>query len=115
MKNVGVAITLNMYYMDRTGGRSRAAMPITDSTPYLHDAQITNVTATGSQTAGEIIGLPESPVKDVTLTNVKLEAAKGMTVRDAQGVVFNNVSVTAGSGEAITWDHAEGTVDGVEK
>jgi hypothetical protein len=90
-------------------------MPITDSTPYLHDAQITNVTATGSQTAGEIIGLPESPVKDVTLTNVKLEAAKGMTVRDAQGVVFNNVSVTAGSGEAITWDHAEGTVDGVEK
>jgi hypothetical protein len=46
---------------------------------------------------------------------VKLEAAKGMTVRDAQGVVFNNVSVTAGSGEAITWDHAEGTVDGVEK
>jgi polygalacturonase len=115
MKNVTVAITLNMYYMDRSGGRSRGVMPITDSTPYLHDVQITNVTATGSQTAGEIIGLPESPVKDVILTNVKLEAAKGMTVRDAQGVVFNNVSVTAASGEAITSDHAEVTVDGVGK
>ena len=48
-----------------------------------------------------VFGLPESPVKDLTMKNVHLSGAKGMTISDAQGVVLENVKVTADQGQAI--------------
>jgi polygalacturonase len=109
MKNVGTAITLNMYYMDRSGGRVRAAQPVTASTPRLHDVRIENVTVSSAENAGDIIGLPESDIRDVTLSNVSITADKGMTVRDAQGVIFKNVVIDAADGEAITTEFADVT------
>jgi len=46
----------------------------------IHDIVIENITATGSKTAGVIIGLPESPVKNVVLNNLKLSAEEGLTI-----------------------------------
>jgi polygalacturonase len=106
MKNVGIAITLNMYYMDKIGGRDRAIRPVTASTPRLHGVHIENVTVTNAQTAGDIIGLPESDIKDVTFSNVTITAAKGMVVRDAQGIVFDHVTIKAATGDAITTEFA---------
>jgi hypothetical protein len=107
MKDVATALTINMYYMDRAGSATRVSKPVTATTPFLRNVWIENVTATGARTNEEIIGLPESPVKNVTLTNVKISGAKGMVVKDAQGIVFNNVVITPESGEAITTENAE--------
>jgi len=46
------------------------------------------------------VGLPESPVKDITLKNVHITAATGMTISDAV-VVGDNISVKADSGKDI--------------
>ena len=89
MTNVGNALTLNMYYMDKTAARNRVTAPVTEHTPKLHDVTIENVTATGVLTAGDITGLPEMDVKDVTLTNVNISANKGMTIRDAQQITVS--------------------------
>jgi hypothetical protein len=46
-------------------------------------------------------------VKQVTLTDVRISADKGMTVTDATGVVFKNVQINATTGPPITTNHAD--------
>jgi polygalacturonase len=107
MKNVTIAISINLYYMDRTGSRTRHVMAVTQSTPFLRDVTVSNVTVTDAQTAGEITGLPESPVRNVTFNGVHISATKGFTVRDATQIVFRDVQITAATGEAFTSQYAQ--------
>jgi polygalacturonase len=107
MNNVGVAISINMYYMDRTGSRERTPMEVTPSTPVLRNVLVSHVTATGGQTAGDITGLPESAIEDVVLSDVNISAVHGMVVKDAQKITFKNVSINASEGEPFTSEFAE--------
>lgn len=52
-------------------------------TPFFHDITIENVTATGARQAAVIVGLPESPIRRLTLTNVHLEGKTGAVVQYA--------------------------------
>ena len=74
--------------------------PVTRLTPRFHNIVIENLTATGSEMAGAIIGLPEAPVGDLVLRNVSLSGATGLTIGYAQ-VTGWNVKVTAAHGDAI--------------
>jgi polygalacturonase len=107
MKDVGIAISINMYYMDRTGSRERTPMDVTASTPFLHHVVLSHVTASGSQTAGDITGLPESAVQDVVFNDVNISAVHGMVVKDAQKIVFKNVAINAVEGEPFTSEYAD--------
>jgi hypothetical protein len=109
MTNVTTALTINMYYMDKAGSATRLSKPVTATTPFLKDVWIENVTATGASTNEEIIGLPESPVLNINLTNVKISGKKGMIVKDAQGVTFKNVVIKPDSGEAVVTEFADVT------
>ena len=98
MENVGTPILITEYY-PRIPDHD-AAEPVTRLTPRFHDITITNVTATGSRSAGTIIGLPESPITTITLTNVTISAPTGMTISDAT-VSAHNFTVKPASGDAI--------------
>ncbi len=100
MKGVKNAIIISEYYPKVLPPADAMPQPVGRLTPHFHDITIENVTATGSETAGAIVGLPESPVKNVTLTNVKISAQKGLTIGYAD-VTGTGVSVTAAEGEAI--------------
>lgn len=100
MKDVKTAILISEYYPKVLPPENEAPQPVGRLTPHFHDIVIENVTATGSQTAGVIIGLPESPVKNVVLNNVKLSAEEGLTISNAE-VTGKNVVVTPAKGEAI--------------
>jgi polygalacturonase len=81
MEDVGTPILITEYYPripDRDSAQSVGRL-----TPRFHDISITNLTATGAKTAGFIVGLPESPITSVTLTNVQIAAEKGMTISNA--------------------------------
>jgi hypothetical protein len=78
-----------------------AAHPVGRLTPHFHDIVLENVTATGGGAAAVIVGLPESPVKNVVLKNVKISAETGMTVGYAE-VTGEGVVITTARGEAIT-------------
>jgi hypothetical protein len=69
-------------------------------TPKFHDISIENVTATGSNVAGTIVGLPESPVLGLTLKNVHLAAKTGMSISYAT-VVMDDVTVKPETGEPM--------------
>jgi polygalacturonase len=66
-------------------------------TPFFHDITIENVTATGSRQAAVIVGLPESPIRRLTLTNVHLEGKTGAVVQYAD-ITAKNFTVKAESG-----------------
>jgi polygalacturonase len=100
MKDVKNAIIISEYYPKVLPPADATAQPMGRLTPHFHDITIENVTATGGEMAGAIVGLPESPVKNVTLTNVKLSAKKGLTIGYAD-VKGTGVVVTAAEGDAI--------------
>ena len=101
MEGVKTAILISEYYPSVEPPADNRPQAIGRLTPFFHDFHIENLTATGSQVAAVVFGLPESPVKDLTMKNVHLSGAKGMTISDAQGVVLENVKVTADQGQAI--------------
>lgn len=101
MVNVHTAILISEYYPRVYPEGDVAAAPIGRLTPFFHNIRIDNVKATGSASAGVIVGLPESRVKDIILTNVDIQANTGMKIAYAD-VILNNVKVTATTGEAIT-------------
>jgi hypothetical protein len=81
MEAVGTPILITEYYPRIPDHDS--AQPVGRLTPHFHDISITNLTATGAKTAGFVVGLPESPITSVTLTNVQITAEKGMTISNA--------------------------------
>jgi DNA sulfur modification protein DndE len=107
MKNVGVAITLNLFYFDKAGQRERQPRPVTSATPVVRGVRIINVTVEGAKTAGEIIGLPEMPISDVLLENVSVGANTGMIVQDAKAVELRAVRIAPKKGEPLTVISAE--------
>lgn len=101
MEDVKTAILISEYYPKVYPEGDVAAAPVGRLTPKFHAISIENVRATGSQVAGVIVGLPESPVVDLTLKNVSIQAQNGMKVAYANAT-FDHVQVTAAQGEAIT-------------
>ena len=97
MKDVGEPVQITEYYPRIPD--IDAAQPMAAHTPRFHDISLSNITATGGKDS-VIVGLPESPIRDLALTNVTINAAKGLRVRNAE-VSMKNVTVTAAEGQSV--------------
>jgi polygalacturonase len=100
MEDVKTAILITEYYPGTPPEGDNPPRPVTRLTPFFHNIRIQNLKAVGSGVAGVIFGLPESPVKDITLRNVRIAAARGMVISDAI-VTLDRVTVKAGQGKGI--------------
>jgi polygalacturonase len=100
MVDVNMAILISEYYPKVFPEGEVAAAPVTRLTPVFHDIHLENVQATGSGSDGVIVGLPESPVKDLTLKNVHIEGKTGMRIAFAN-VKFDDVSFKAETGDTL--------------
>jgi polygalacturonase len=101
MEDVKTSILISEYYPKALPEGEVAAEPVQRLTPLFHDITIENVKSVNSAWAGVIVGLPESPVKDVVLKNVDIQAQKGLQIAYAT-VTASNLKVTAASGESVT-------------
>ena len=101
MKDVKNALIISEYYPKILPPDAEAPQPVTRLTPHFHDITLQNVTATGSASAGAIVGLPEAPITNVILHNVKIGAQHGLTISYA-GVSGEGVTIEAAEGQAIT-------------
>jgi polygalacturonase len=97
MKGVKNALIISEYYPKVLPPDSEQPQTVTRLTPHFHDIVLENVTATGSSSAGAIVGLPEAPISAVVLRNVKIGAHAGMAVGYAEV-----------SGERVVIEAAEG-------
>lgn len=100
MEDVETPIQITAYYTGHSN--SDTAQPITEHTPRFHDIDIENLTATGAKQAALIMGLPESPIENLTLKNVHISAAKGMFIQHAH-IAESNVIITPASGPAAQY------------
>jgi polygalacturonase len=101
MEDVKTSILISEYYPKALPEGEVAAAPVGRLTPFFHDITIENVKSAGGAWAGVIVGLPESPVKNVVLRNVDIEAQKGMDIAYAT-VTASGLKVTAASGQSVT-------------
>jgi polygalacturonase len=101
MEDVKTSILISEYYPKALPDGEVAAEPVQRLTPFFHDITIENVKSVNSAWAGVIVGLPESPVKDVVLKNVDIQAQKGMNIAYAT-VSASDLKVTAAEGQSIT-------------
>ncbi|MGC4073307.1 MAG: glycoside hydrolase family 28 protein [Nibricoccus sp.] len=91
MKGVANAITLQLDYVDNNRPNFKG-----DPTkvPKIQNILIDHVTIEGSRNAGKIIGLPDSPITNITLEDVTLTAEKDLIIKDADHPVFTRVTRT---------------------
>jgi polygalacturonase len=83
MTDVGTAITISEYYPDKKIPASDDVQAVGPHTPHFRDFSIVDLTAKGSDRAGILVGLPESPIAEVALTRVEIHAKTGLTIRNA--------------------------------
>jgi polygalacturonase len=82
---------------------------ITNDIPSVNGFFIKNLSVKGSKNGGKLIGLPESLLQNLQLTDVTIQAKTGMIIENAKGVVFKKVSVQPETGKAITTTNVDGT------
>ena len=96
------ALTFNMYY----GGISVAevlaaggtqpvpeAMPVTEETPIFRNIDIRNVVCHNAGFAMEFNGLPEMPIKGITLRDIDITARQDATFQFCEDIKKENVNI----------------------
>ncbi len=68
--------------------------PGKEDTPEFSNIHISNITATKARFACEAYGLPKMPIRDISFSHIRIEADKGFDIRDAEGILLDDVEVT---------------------
>jgi polygalacturonase len=76
----------------------RTEVPPQLGTPIFRNIEIRNLHAINCTHAGRMIGLPESPLENITLENVDLKSSDGFLIRNAHKMRFINVKL---NGKAV--------------
>ena len=100
MQDVGSAFTITTFYMG--SDKPEDVFPVNEGTPRFRDFLFSNITARGSKTAGQITGLKEMPVENISFSNVRIEAQTGMKCTDAKDISFYDVTIDAAKGAPWT-------------
>lgn len=95
---------------EEVAARMKAAIPpVTEKTPAFRNIFISNVKCKGCDGRAMLFnGLPEMPVKNVTVKDVVISDAKqGIVVSQAEGVTFENVRIET-EGDQLNVKNAKG-------
>jgi hypothetical protein len=69
------------------------AVPPEQGLPVFRNIVVRNLTAKNCEAAGRIAGLPETPLKNLRLENVTIEARKDFVIENTLGLQFENVKL----------------------
>lgn len=72
----------------------RTPAPAAEGTPVFRNITVRNLKARNCAIAGHVVGLAESPIKNLKLVNIDIQNAEdGITIRNVRGLVCANVTV----------------------
>jgi polygalacturonase len=71
----------------------RTPVPPDKATPTFRNITVRNLTAKNCAGAGHMVGLAGSPLRDIRLENVEVQARNPFVIRHALGIQFKNVKV----------------------
>ncbi|OLS35549.1 glycoside hydrolase family 28 protein [Bacillus sp. MRMR6] len=133
MEDVFCPLTINSFYrhgVDETDEtiNSLEAIPISEKTPIIEHVQISHVTAKNCRAAAVFIyGLPEMPVKDISISHLTIEmtndpeeqggepdmvkeaifmAGEGVFCKYVDGMVLDRVRIETRQGSAVKLENA---------
>lgn len=113
MTDVATPILITSYYPKvPKDPASDPPEPVGKATPIWRGIRISNVTSVGATAAGRMMGLPEMPIRDIVLTDVKISADRGMEIVHAKGIRFEHCAIEAKNPPAVVARDAE--VEGIE-
>ncbi len=97
------AILFDMYYMIKGAKNAvRKAEPVNETTPRFTDIHVNHLTCDGCAQAIYLSGLPELPLTDVTLENIRIDhAITGITIKDCDQITLRHVTVSAQRGQPL--------------
>jgi polygalacturonase len=104
----GDAINFDLYYGGKSvleqgsGNASTNSTAVNEGTPQFRDIHISDIVCRGARKAIVLQGLPEMPVKNITLKNVDITAQGGVSVTDAENISFDHVRVESKTGSPLT-------------
>tara|TARA_R110002049_G_scaffold38978_4_gene120413 strand:- start:16104 stop:17597 length:1494 start_codon:yes stop_codon:yes gene_type:complete len=109
MDNVETAISIDMYY----GGNDITELPVTIETPFFKNIHFSNITAINVENAAQIMGLPEAPVKGLSIVNSNFKAENGFKVSFVKNTKFKDVNIDCKKGNPLIIDNGEAVdIDG---
>jgi polygalacturonase len=103
----GDAINFNLYYggkapLEETAtGADMSSPAATEATPQFRDIHIENVICRGARSAIVLQGLPEMPLRGISMKHVSVTSHQGVSVADAEEISFEQVRVEHKVGEAL--------------
>lgn len=100
VRNVDTGVLISMFY--DAADSSRPAAPVTESTPTFRNLHFNNVTVSGAKSAVLVLGLPERPIENLSLTSLMLESVTdGMSCSNVRGLTLESVIVNAENAPAL--------------
>ena len=98
MTNVETAISIDMYYGNKGEDNMEA---ITEKTPFFKNIHLSNITAINVENAAQIIGLPEAPILDFSITNSNFTSESGFEIKYVRNIALRDVKVNCIKGNAL--------------
>ena len=113
MKDIAAeAVLFDMYYMAKDPvvlvGEKREMpkielLPVTEATPIFREFYINDIVCHGAEKGVFIRGIPEMNISDISLTNMVLQARKGIEITEAKGVRFSNVKLVTMESDPVVY------------
>jgi polygalacturonase len=103
----GDAINFNLYYGGKaplevlTPEEERNLPPVTVETPQFRDIHVENVICRGANSPINLRGLPEMPLRNISLKNASFTSQEGVSVIDAEQIILENVRVQNAAGRQL--------------
>jgi polygalacturonase len=101
MVDVKNALIISEFYPKLMPPDPNLPQAVTRLTPHFHNITIENVRAAGVNLAGVIVGLPEAPISEIVLHDIRIRANRGLTIGNAE-VLTDHVNVRPREGKAVT-------------
>ena len=77
-------------------------VPPAKGLPHLRRVRISDIKATGVQRAFSVTSYRDSPLQDVVLRNIEIDAKTAGVIRDTENWTFENVRVQTADGTQAT-------------
>jgi galacturan 1,4-alpha-galacturonidase len=107
MRDVPFPLLVDAYYYDFDEQRL-SPRPADAGTPAIRHVHLRDIDAYNARKAAHLVGLPEMPLEDFSLSGVRVEARRGIMARCIRGLRLMDMDIRPHEGPPLTAELVEG-------
>lgn len=97
---VNEAIAFDLHYGGDSAQEENGRYPVSEETPQFRSITMEDIVCDGAGSAIALTGLPEMPVNDIRLRNIRIRSTLGARLTNGTNIRFEQVDVKQSEGEA---------------